>query len=545
MRQAELNQIENVVEKFSLSNLRHILNAARNLSQHENVLDVAVVGRFKAGKTSVLNSLLDWDLLPTGVLPVTSVITRVSFGSEEAVFVHYENGTKTSVSRSEISSFISEKNNPNNQKLVEAIEIYTPKMARFKNLRFVDTPGIGSIFQHNTEVAKRWLPNIAGALVCIAPDPPMSNEELALLKEVADFTPEVNIVLTKADLVSPSERMEVRQFIARHTQGIKIRSIIEHSIKPEFKDMRANGLIAHIHNLSGDARSKNSEIFSEKLRLLSELAISNLRLSLASALTTEEVRTRLRYDLKSASERVRSFEDECRILERDFSARARSQIAKIFSELMPGLVENVRPIAEKVADESGSVSSRATNFEVSLNNELRKVLSVTSQNCVRQAVAPFHESARQVRERAEHLLNSLSQYALEAVGIELKQPPVELEPSVIKRPDIQISISVDASIAILGTIFPFLVSRAWVRRKFLKQISFEVEKNISRLTTQWHEISKDYLHRYCETVAAHLRASLATIESLIAPASGERIDELNETIEALTAAQLGAARKGN
>ncbi len=43
-------------------------------------IDIAVVGQFKAGKSSFINSLLGESVVPAGVLPVTSVITRIQFG---------------------------------------------------------------------------------------------------------------------------------------------------------------------------------------------------------------------------------------------------------------------------------------------------------------------------------------------------------------------------------------------------------------------------------------------------------------------------------
>lgn len=531
----DLHQIQNAIEKFSLSNLRPLLKVSTEFSLHQDVLDVAVLGRFKAGKTSVLNSLIGTDLLPTGVLPVTSVITRVTFGDEEMALVHFENGTNRRIGHEEISSFVAEQGNPNNIKQVEAIDIYTSRMSRFKNLRFVDTPGIGSIFQHNTEVAQKWLPNVGAALVCIAPDPPMSRQELDLLKEVSTFTPEIHIVLTKSDLVSDSDRLEIRQFIERHTEGVKVHSLIEYSIKPEFKEIRVAGLVKYLDALSGNAKAKTNQILSRKIKLLRELTDSSLRVALASALSAKDVRVRLAEKLKDAATRLELFEEECRILQRDYSARVRSKIAMTFSQSIPTLIDQLRSLAENAANSAGSVSNRAMNFEVSLNDELRNALCAVSQKQFPQALIPFHDSARQIRERAEHWLNSLSQLVFEAFGMELKQPPIELEPDVVKRPDIQISVSVDAPIVILGTIFPFLVSRGWLRRKFLRQISFEVEKNISRLTTQWHEISKEQLNLYSDAVAAHLRSCLETVESITQSTSTGQVDDINIAIETLSA----------
>lgn len=47
----------------------------------EDRFNLVVVGRFNRGKTSLMNALLGSDRLPTGILPLTSVITTVVYGT--------------------------------------------------------------------------------------------------------------------------------------------------------------------------------------------------------------------------------------------------------------------------------------------------------------------------------------------------------------------------------------------------------------------------------------------------------------------------------
>src|SRR5271168_2401536 len=56
----------------------------------EDRFNLVVVGRFSRGKSSLMNAILGMDRLPTGVVPLTSVITTVTYGSEERVTLHYD-----------------------------------------------------------------------------------------------------------------------------------------------------------------------------------------------------------------------------------------------------------------------------------------------------------------------------------------------------------------------------------------------------------------------------------------------------------------------
>ena len=60
-----------------------------------------------------------------------------------------------------VKSFISESENSENRKKVAFVNIEIPSLEQYAGLQFVDTPGLDSVFQHNTETALGWLPRPA------------------------------------------------------------------------------------------------------------------------------------------------------------------------------------------------------------------------------------------------------------------------------------------------------------------------------------------------------------------------------------------------
>jgi PII-like signaling protein len=69
--------------RYEISALEDFLESCRAFAQ-EKTLNIAVLGRFKAGKSSFLNHLLGRPLLPVGVIPVTSVVTEIQWGPASA-----------------------------------------------------------------------------------------------------------------------------------------------------------------------------------------------------------------------------------------------------------------------------------------------------------------------------------------------------------------------------------------------------------------------------------------------------------------------------
>ncbi len=105
---------------------------------------MAILGQFKAGKSSFVNSLIGRDVLPVGVIPVTTVITRLQFGERERAVISFYDGTTKQIPVSALDEYTSEVKNPSNGKGVETVDIELPCLADYAGLRLVDTPVWGA-----------------------------------------------------------------------------------------------------------------------------------------------------------------------------------------------------------------------------------------------------------------------------------------------------------------------------------------------------------------------------------------------------------------
>jgi ribosome biogenesis GTPase A len=104
---------------------------------------VACIGQFKRGKSSVLNALVGDSVLPTGVVPVTTVSTSVRYGSHAAARVRFEAaGGWTDTPVTSVDDYVSEEKNPGNAKHVAALEIFVSSALLATGMCFVDTPGL-------------------------------------------------------------------------------------------------------------------------------------------------------------------------------------------------------------------------------------------------------------------------------------------------------------------------------------------------------------------------------------------------------------------
>lgn len=173
---------------------------------------VACLGQFKRGKSTLINALLGEPVLPSGVLPVTSVPTVVRHGTRRSARVRFATGEWRSVELSTIAAYASESENPGNTRGVMGIEVFHPDSLLASGLCLVDTPGVGSVFEANSAATRSFLPHVDAALIVIGADPPLSSDELALVKEIAPRVGRMEFVLNKADRLSEPDREAARRF---------------------------------------------------------------------------------------------------------------------------------------------------------------------------------------------------------------------------------------------------------------------------------------------------------------------------------------------
>ena len=78
---ALLATLEELITKYGLVEFRSALATILDTLERRG-LELAVFGRVSTGKSSLLNRLLERDVLPVGVTPITAVPTRIAFGRE-------------------------------------------------------------------------------------------------------------------------------------------------------------------------------------------------------------------------------------------------------------------------------------------------------------------------------------------------------------------------------------------------------------------------------------------------------------------------------
>lgn len=196
----------------------------------EGRVRVLLLGEAKRGKSTLGNALVGREILPAGLLPLTSVSTRLRscpLGEPEHAEVLLRDGTRTKTGLADIAAYVTEAGNPDNVKgVVEVTAYLTPTGAPAQpgpgdapggslldlGIDLVDTPGEGSVWAHNTSTARAAQEQMDLAVVVLSADPPVSTAERDLVARAAGRAAATFVVLNKTDRLDDAERDEVARF---------------------------------------------------------------------------------------------------------------------------------------------------------------------------------------------------------------------------------------------------------------------------------------------------------------------------------------------
>ncbi len=181
----------------------------------EDRFTLAVVGQYKRGKSTLMNALIGRDLLPTGVLPLTSAITVLTYGPRDRLTIAKE-GTPypERVPVADLADYVTERGNPGNTRKVARAVLEVPSPFLRRGLEFVDTPGIGSNIEANTATTHAFVPQSDAVVFVTGVESPMTRPEIEFLRSVREHVRKIFFVVNKMDLVPEAERQTILRFVS-------------------------------------------------------------------------------------------------------------------------------------------------------------------------------------------------------------------------------------------------------------------------------------------------------------------------------------------
>jgi GTP-binding protein EngB required for normal cell division len=534
-----LDTIQKVCAEYGILSLTRHIDACRDLLTKDPLIDVAIIGQFKAGKSSFLNSIIGKPVLPVGVIPVTTVITRLAYARSEEATVTFLDNRRLRISLDEVELFISEARNPANEKNVELVDIGLPHLQHYEGLRLVDTPGLGSVFRYNTEVSREWLPEVGMAIVAISADRPLSEGDLTLIGELTEYTPKVVLLLTKVDLLTPDQQREVVEFFKKTVKRElnKDFPVLLYSVVSETEIYR-RWLDQHLIALSGNHSSEFAGIIRHKITSLARNTLGYLEIALKTSRQGDEDRTALKKLILDEKVNYDLIQSELSLVARENKLQTRDLIASYLdSTHRAALSGKVRmALTGHMPLWKGNLWKLTRKYEEWLADTMTVEMESISKTEYRHFLGTLKKAHAGISRSVMLFRNLLDKNIEKVLGI----APASIEWNVTVaepgNPDVAFVHPFDFHFDLLWFLLPMCVFRRAFERHFLKLVPRTVEIHLSRLAYQWEVRINKVIDEMNDHALEYVRDELSTIDALLSNVEPQTekvlsvIEELKEIV---------------
>jgi GTP-binding protein EngB required for normal cell division len=530
-RNGQLTSVADIVRQFGLASLQPTLAACETLAGG-GPIDVAVLGQFKSGKSSLLNAVLGEAVFPVGAVPVTAVITRAAAGPERVVRVTYQDGSVEEVAPARVAEFVTESGNPGNRRRVAVVDVLTPALRDWPGMRLVDTPGLGSVLAHNTEATRAWIPNVAVGLVTVSAERPLSDEDRRLVAEARQTAPRVVVLLTKVDLLTDHELEEVRGFLdraLRESFGAAI-PVLPFSSRVEPERWVHQLREAVLRPAAGNVAQERRAALGLKLAALTRACQGYLTVGFQAAERADADRERLRAAVFTEAVNAAVIRDELRLAEERVCAGTRPAFTDHFLARRAAVEQRVTgALTVDLRNWRGNLATQARRYEGWMAERLTAELTPLSQDAtpvaadlLRHAEERFRRIVEAFRDRIGRNIREATGVAVSPVAWEAKRPEVAVVP-------VALSQTFMTHWDLLWWLLPMRLVGGFFRRHVLGRVPWEVEKNLIRLAGDWAGAVDRAVADLHAQAGAWVDAELATLDRLL----GQRRTEATVFREAL------------
>ena len=531
-----VHRVNEAASRFHLVSLKRSIDVCESLLKENPLIDVAILGQFKAGKSSFINSLVDREILPVGVIPVTTVITRLQYGPQDRAMITYIDGTKSEIEIEELGKYISEAQNPSNSKNVDIVDIELPALEAYPGLRLVDTPGLGSVFTYHKEVSENWLPEVGAAVLAISSDRPLSENDLNLIADLSHHTPMIIILLTKADLMTPDQLNEVMQFF-QHTLKRKLNReypIFLYSTRSGMEIFKHRIEADLLSNLSKNRDQEFNRILNYKTQSLLTNCLTYLNIAMKTSVEADHDREALRSQILNEKVGYEQIREEIFVITRECQRQTRTLLANHLDKFKNPLTEKLKAeLTGEMPSWKGNLWRLTRRYEAWVTEHMEEEIRHISKTENRHFYGTLNKAHNSLTRYLETFRMMLNDNIDKVLGIKLAEADWKIEVTQPDNPDIGVLYTFDFKFDLLWFLIPMFIFRSFFEQHYIKAIPWATEVNISRLITQWETRINKAIDGMRKQAESYIRDELSTIDALLSSQGQERTHELHELISEL------------
>jgi small GTP-binding protein len=494
------------------------------------VLNLVVLGEFKRGKSTLINALLGRALLPTGVIPLTAAVTIVRPSHRDGAVIHFENGTQVEEPLDKLGAYVTEAQNPANRRGVDLVVVEARTATVTRRLQLVDTPGLASVHEHNTEAARRFMPRIDASLCVLAADQPLTGTERELLQAAARETPRVFVVINRIDtLSSEGELRESVRFIEETLAAALPDARLEFFPVSAVRGDGLDDLRTRLAQLAGE---EGQHLQQESLRRSAcRVALETARAArfemAATRLPIDELGNRSRLFNEKLAQLSSARQEAGDLLERGLSRLLREELDRPLELLR---VERADPLRRELVDVASRLPThprgRFTHeLEAWVDQRIRQEFDELVARLETATESGLAELQRRHAERIARILADLENAASDIFGEEAAMAMPEMglrEPSRFSFKLQDVRHALDQIVTFSRSVVPGPMGRRMVVKDGEVRLIRMLDRHAGRLASELRERARETVRAYERDLGRVVDAAAVAVRAAVARATEER-----------------------
>lgn len=202
---AKYSELRHLKEKYGLA-CEELDSDIQKMNEFRVVSPV--IGNFSTGKSTMLNAVLEKNLLSVDITPETAIPTEIYYGANKVLHYYGDKVTEYKIDELPLKGL-----NVRNTDYV-CIQYDCAFLKQIPSVKIVDLPGFDTSIQLHNKVIDQYLPNSLAYLLVVSSDEPVLKDSIHdLLTEFKLFHVPVYLVITKSKRLSEQELSECRKLL--------------------------------------------------------------------------------------------------------------------------------------------------------------------------------------------------------------------------------------------------------------------------------------------------------------------------------------------
>ncbi len=457
----------------------------------------------------------------------------LQYGPEIRAEIVLESGARLPIRTEQLAEFVTERGNPKNYKRVSWAEVACPNDLLREGLVLIDTPGIGSVYKHNTRVTCDFLPRIDGAIFVTSPEPPLGEVELQFLKELKERSGRLFLVLNKADQMEPRELAEVLAFTREAAQedqifAVSARQALEGKLRADSPLLESSGLPAFENEIRRFLKHEKSQVLLASVLRSARQQMADLRLALS-------------LEIQAARLPVEELDAKASELQRELQHASQEQVDS--GLLLRGAIDRLRAwvdaeAARFAAAEAGPLSAAVEAYWRQAcglpRNQFAKSMDGFVQRAILErcdawrgvlepaAAAQLREITGRFEERTNKLIRSVCEIAGRLFGISVPELAAGGELIGMEGSGYYTDPLLDLGLGSAPLLLPGPLFRRSLLRRLRRAAPAELERNSNRVAIDLKERLEKSATLFQEAMNRRLEETVQALETALATALERR-----------------------